>query len=123
MTITAGDIKTRFPEFGSIDTAAITRWLDEAGRQHSEFQWCGKSDDALAYLTAHFIAAFELTSGDGITSGVGPGPLTGATEDRVSASWSPLTIPKAFAKNDIGTTKYGRRYLSMLEALMTYRIT
>lgn len=122
MTITASDIKTRFPEFAGIDTAIVTRWLDEAGRQHNAVQWGGKSDDALAWFTAHFLAAFEST-GDDVTSELGPGPLTGATEDRVSASWSPLTVPKIFAQNDLGTTKYGRRYLSMLAALQTCRVT
>jgi hypothetical protein len=122
MSLTAGDIKTRFPEFASIDTATVTRWLDEAGRQHNATQWGGKSDDALAWLTAHFLAAFE-SAGDGATSELGPGPLTGATEDRVSAAWSPLTVPKIFAQNDLGTTMYGRRYLSMLAALQTDRVT
>jgi hypothetical protein len=122
MTITASDIKVRFEEFASVDTATITRWLDEAGRQHNATQWGSKSDDALAWLTAHFLAAFEL-AGDGVTSELGPGPLTGAAEDRVSASWSPLTVPKIFSQNDLGTTKYGRRYLSMLAALQTCRVT
>lgn len=121
MSLTAADIKTRFPEFGGIDTAIVTRWLDEASRQHNTVQWDTKSDDALAWLTAHFLAAFEVGS-DGVTSELGPGPLTGATEDRVSASWSPLTIPKIFAANDLGATKYGRRYLSMLAALQTCRV-
>lgn len=122
MTVTAADIKTRFPEFGSIDTALVTRWLDEAARQHNSTQWDSKSDDALAWLTAHFLAVYVVGS-DGVTSSLGPGPLTGATEDRVSASWSPLTIPKIFAQNDLGTTGYGRRYLSMASQTMTCRVT
>lgn len=121
MSLTPADIKARFPEFSTIDTATIQRWLDECGRQHNVTQWDIKSDDALAWFVAHFLAAFE-GNGDGTTTELGPGPLTGATEDRVSASWSPLTIPKIFAKNDLGTTKYGRRYLSMLAALQTCRV-
>lgn len=121
MTLAAADIKTRFPEFGAIDDATVTRWLDEASRQHNTTQWGGKSDDALAWLTAHFLATNEVES-DGVTTTIGPGPLTASTEDRVSASWSPQTVPKIFAQNDIGTTKYGRRYLSMLAALQTDRV-
>lgn len=121
MSLTAADIKIRFPEFAAIDLAVIDRWLDEASRQHNTTQWAGKSDDALAWFVAHFLAAFVLPS-DGTTSQPGPGPLTGATEDRVSASWSPLTIPKIFATNDLGSTIYGRRYLSMVAALQTYRV-
>lgn len=121
MAVDAADIKTRFPEFATIDNATIDRWLAEAGRQHNTTQWGGKSDDGLAWLTAHFLAAFEGT-GNGITVELGAGPLTGATEDRVSASWSPLLVPKIFGQNDLGTTKYGRRYLSMVKALQTCRV-
>ena len=120
MTVTAADIKTRFPEFGSIDSTVVQRWLDEAERNHDACQWGGKSDDGLAWLTAHFLAAF----GDQCQqSKLGPGPLTSSREGQVAASWSPLTVPGIFRKNDLGTTKYGRRYLSMVKTLFVCRCT
>ena len=120
MTVTAADIKVRFPEFGSIDSATITRWLEEAERHHNACQWGSKSDDGLAWLTAHMLAAFgDECSG----SSLGPGPLTSSREGQVAASWSPLTVPEIFRKNDLGTTAYGRRYLSMLDTLFVKRCT
>jgi hypothetical protein len=121
MAVTAASIKEQFPEFGSIDSVVITRWLDYAGRNHNETQWGGKSDDGLSWLTAHFLQAFAVNNGCG--SELGPGPLTATAEGRGSASWSPLTVAKMFAKNDLGTTKYGRRYLSMLDTLFVIRCT
>jgi hypothetical protein len=124
MALTAADIKTRFPVFATTDNAKIDARLAEAGRQHNAAQWGGKSDDALGYFVAHLLAAMDGEgAGNGITATPGPGPLTGATEDRVSAAWSPLTVPKIFAQNDMGTTMYGRRYLSMVAALQTCRVT
>ena len=121
MTITAADIKTRFPEFGSVATARITRWLEEAERNQNACQWGAKSDDGLAWLTAHFLAAFpdDCETGDRL----GPGPLTANAQGKESASWSPLTVPKIFAKDDLGTTKYGRRYLSMRATIFACRCT
>lgn len=121
MSITAGDIKVRFPDLASIDSATIDQYLAEAGRMHNSDCWGDKSDDGLAYLTAHFLVAFASTDGTGCD--LGPGPLTGDREGQVSASWSPLTVPKIFAKDDLGTTKYGRRYLSLRDTLFCCRCT
>lgn len=120
MAVTVADIRTRFPEFGPTDTATIDRWLAEAGRNHNSACWGDKSDDGLAWLTAHFLVAF---AGQCTTDTLGPGPLTATAEAQVSASWSPLTVPKLFAKNDLGTTKYGRRYLSLLDTVFCCRCT
>lgn len=115
MSLIASDIKARFPEFASLDSATITRWLDEAERSHNSCQWGGKSDDGLAYLTAHFLSTF----GSGCATGA-PGPLTSKTEGQVSADWE---TPELFLKNDLGTTPYGRRYLSLLNSLFVCRCT
>ena len=122
MTVTAADIKTRFPEFASVDSTTITRWITEAERNHNASAWSGKSDDGLAYMVAHFLTAFPGTECDG-PIGLGAGALTSTNEGQVGASWSPLTIPKAFTKDDFGTTKYGRRYLSLLDSLFVSRCT
>ena len=114
MAVTASDMRTRFPEFASLDTATIERWLDEASRNHNQTQWAGKSDDGLAWLTAHFLASY----GSGCTTDFGPGPLTSTAQGRTSASFA---LAKAFTKNDIGTTKYGRRYLSLLQTIFPTR--
>lgn len=122
MTITASDIKNRFPEFASVDSATISQWIDEAGRQHNVECWGDKSDDGLAYMVAHFLAAFPPSGCDN-PFGLGPGPLTGSNEGQVGASWSPLNIPKIFSQDDFGTTKYGRRYLSLRDSLFCCRCT
>jgi hypothetical protein len=119
MSITAADIKDRFPEFASVDSTTITRWLEEAERNHCADQWAGKSDDGLSYLTAHLMSLFASQGCEGIEV-KGPGPLVSSTEGSVSASWS---VPEMFNKDDLGTTKYGRRYLSLLNTLFVTRCT
>jgi len=120
MTVTVATIRQDFPEFASLDSTTITRWLTHAELNHNACQWGGKSDEALSFLAAHFLAAFA----NPCTAGKqGPGPLTGSTQGQRSVAFSPLTVPKAFTKNDLGTTKYGRRYLSMLDTLQTCRCT
>lgn len=121
MTVTAASIKAKFPEFASIDNAYITEWIAHAELNHNAECWAGKSDEALCFMIAHFLAAFP--QGDSESTGVGPGPLTAQTEGSESASWSPLTVPKAFAEDDYGTTKYGRRYLSMRKRIFCCRCT
>jgi len=119
MTVTVSDIKNRFPEFGSISAVDITRWIDEGLRQHNVECWGEKSDDGLAYMVAHFLATFG--PGTCGANGAGPGVLTGSSEGQVSASWSPMTIPKIFTKDDFGTTKYGRRYLTLRASIFCCR--
>lgn len=121
MAVTVDTIKTQFPEFASLDATTITRWLELAETNHNADCWGGKSDDGLAWLTAHFLQAFAIENACGQTPG--PGPLTGTTEGSVSASWSPLTIPTIFRKNDLATTVYGRRYLSMADTVFCCRCT
>ena len=121
MAVTVATIKADFPEFASLPSDTITRWLEHADLHHSACQWGGRSDEALSWLTAHFLAAFPTC--EGTASSLGPGPLTGTAQGQTSASWSPLTIPKAFTVDDLGTTKYGRRYKSMLSVLFTCRCT
>jgi hypothetical protein len=122
MTVTVNDFKNRFPEFASVDSATITRWIDEGLRQHNVECWGAKSDDGLAYMVAHFLAAFP-PGGCSDAHGFGPGVLTGSSEGQVSASWSPMTIPKDYTKDDFGTTKYGRRYLTLRKSLFCCRCT
>ena len=121
MSVTAADIKARFPEFASMDNALVTRWIEEAERNHNAACWSGKSDDGLSYLVAHLLAAFPGTECD--AAGLGPGVLTGSSEGSVSASWSPLNIPKIFNNDDLSTTKYGRRYLSLRDTIFCCRCT
>ena len=121
MTVTATDIRTRFAEFAALDSNTIDRWLAEAGRNHNAVCWGEKSDDGLAWLTAHFLKAFPPACG--APTALGPGPLTGSAQGQTSASWSPLTIPVSFRKNDLSTTAYGRRYLSMADTVFCGRCT
>lgn len=120
MSVDAADIKARFPEFAATDTATIDRWLTEAGRYHNAECWGAKSDDGLAWLAAHMLKAYGAPCGP---AALGPGPVTGSREGQVSASWSPLTVPKIFAKDDLGTTTYGRHYLSIQATLFCCRCT
>lgn len=120
MAVTAESIKAFFPEFARVDSTTVTKWLTYAQGHHNANQWGAKSDDGLTWLTAHFLAVYTPECE---TDKVGPGPLTSSREGQVAASWSPLTVPKIFTKNDLGTTKYGRRYLSMVDTLFVTRCT
>lgn len=119
MTVTVATIKADFPEFASLSSDTITRWLEHAELHHNACQWGGRSDEALSWLTAHFLAAFPTC--EGTASSLGPGPLTSTTQGQTSATWG--AVPGLFTVDDLGTTKYGRRYKSMLSVLFTCRCT
>lgn len=124
MSITAADIIDRFPEFSAVDPGEIDRYIAEAERNTNRAQWGGKADDSVAYLTAHLMSIFGATTTSGDACGCPgldePGPVTAEREGQVSAAYR---VPDLYAKNEYGTTKYGRRYLTLLQTIFVTRCT
>ncbi len=116
MAITVQDITTRFPEFASLDPARIQSAINEAGRSHNAIEWGPKSDDGLAYFTAHLLAKFGPDSG--ACSEDGPGPVTSEREGQVAVSYA---ISSKSKESDLGSTKYGRYYLRLQGTLFVRR--
>ena len=119
IAVTPSDITALFPEFGPLDPALIQTWIDEATPSVNETQWAGKAESAVKFLTAHFLSVFAGSDGSGTGSVSSPGPVTSEREGQVQASYGVAGI---FTSNDLGSTKYGRRYLAMLKAIFVTRV-
>ena len=110
MALTAAEFVARFPEFGTVDAAVISRWIDEAGRSHNSAQWGGKSDDGLAYLTAHLIVTFGPDAcGEGAA-----GPVSSEREGQIAVGYA---VGQIFKNSEMGSTKYGRRYIQLRKTI------
>lgn len=118
MTVTVSTLKARFPEFESVDSATVEVYLAEASRSHNVTQWGAKSDDGLSYLTAHLMAMFL----PGYEYGNAAGPVSSEREGQVQVSYA-ISDQLKNASGDYGATKYGRRYLSLLNTIFVTRCT
>lgn len=118
VTVTASDIKTLFPEFQALDPTVIDLWVAEALPEVNETQWSSKATAAVKFLTAHLLTVFAGTDGAGTGSTSDPGPVSSEREGQVQASYA---VSSAFTSDDLGTTKYGRRYLSMRSRIFVTR--
>lgn len=114
MAITVADIKTRFPEFAGLDDGVIAQYLAEAERNHNAGQWGGKSDDGLAYQTAHLLACFAA----GEDSEPGSGPISSEREGEVAVSYA---VSDRVKDSAFGSTKYGRWYLELRKTIFVTR--
>ena len=76
MTVTAATLVVRFPEFGNLETAAVTATIAESLRQCDAEAWGETHDDAVNFLTAHMLALRTQAIGQQIGA-VSSGPSTG----------------------------------------------
>jgi len=113
MAVTPSDFKTRFPEFGPIPNDRVRIHIDEAARNVSVAAWGQKADDGVLYLTAHLLAVFENDK-----TATGSGPVTQKKAGEVSASFG---FSGEMLESDYSSTKYGRRFKSLLSTIFAAR--
>ena len=114
---TPADIKTRFPEFASLDDARIQMFIDEAKRFVDE-SW-SEEDYAVAlrFLTAHTMT-MEGVLNSGGSGPVGSGPLISESLGDASYSYAARAGQSGLSGSDadLASTPYGQRYLAIRRA-------
>lgn len=108
MAVTPGTLKAKFKELGSASGADLTIWIEEAERNVCRDAWGSRADDGVSYLAAHLYSCFGGTSATG--GGGAAGPVTSKKVDQIQATFA---VGDIFKNSDLGTTKFGRRFLSL----------
>ena len=114
ITVTVADIQARLPEFSKLDPDSIRPWLNSAIRCVSATQWAGLADDAVTMLAGHLLSLF--LDPDCIEPAAGP--VTSEREGQVATTYK---ISDRMAEDDLGTTKYGRRFITMRRKIFVTR--
>lgn len=117
MPLAPSALKARFQEFRQIADTELQPWIDEAERNVCREAWRSRGDDGVLYLAAHLYAVFGAAEGIGAGS-FGFGPVESKRVDQVQASYA---IGDLFKNSDLGSTKYGRRYLALRRQIHALR--
>jgi nicotinamide mononucleotide (NMN) deamidase PncC len=107
---TALSIKLRFPEFASIDDGVIEFAIEEARLKVTD-AWDSTGSIALAYLTAHYVAATIAASASG---GSGDeGDIASENIGRLSITYAKPA--QTAVHDDTSTSSYGLRFENYLQ--------
>lgn len=106
MAVTPGTLKSKFKELAGASAGDLQPWIDEAERNVCRSAWGSRADDGVSYLSAHLYTCFGKTTGGGNAAG----PVTSKKVDQLQATYK---VGDVFADSDLGTTKFGRRFLSL----------
>lgn len=105
MPVTAQTIKTRLPEFESLDNGIVAAHIVAAGTYINRTQWGEvKADEGLIYLTGHLLKFRE--QGSGLDSG----PVTSEREGGLAVAYA---VSDEAKNSPYGATVYGRQYLEL----------
>ena len=107
MAIVRADVVAFAPQFTSVATAVVDRWLTMARRANGETTLGDDWDEAVLLWTCH-----KLQSSQGSAVGAA-GPITSMKSDDVEVSWASLGRTTATSGDDFGSTEYGRTYLDL----------
>ncbi len=114
IAVTPASIQARFPEFAKVEPDTIQIWIDDALCNVNETQWAKRATMAVEFLTAHCLKLFA----DPDCEEPSAGPVSSEREGQVAATYK---IAEMFAKDDLGSTVYGRRFLTLRKRLFVTR--
>ncbi len=104
MTVTSASIKERFPEFGSVIDGDVVTIIAEATRRVNVAAWGSRADDGIMWLTAHLLLNLPLGSK------ASKGALTGKKVSKLDLRFASSAT---FANTVLGSTAFGREYMSL----------
>lgn len=114
MAVTPGTLKAKFTELATASAAELQIWIDEAELNVCRDAWGDRADDGVSYLAAHLYTGFGPNSGAGSS-----GPATSKRVDQISVSYA---VGTRFTESELGSTKYGRRFLTLLRSIFAARV-
>ncbi len=109
MAVTASDVKALATELASVADATITTWIAIVERQINRAAFGVKADDAVTYLTSHYVTINEKAA-TGASGTVGT--VTSRKVGDVSTSFS---TPANLSTSDamLSSTMWGQLYLNL----------
>lgn len=109
MSVNPSDVIDIAPEFVTEDPLRITRFIERAKRRVNAAIWREKSDDGIAYLTAHLLKmSQQAESGD-------VGQVTSEKVGDLARSFATSSTEKG----SISKTNYGLIFLELQRTLVT----
>jgi len=117
MSLTASDVKDRFPELATIDDAVFTPWLNMPALHLSECIWEDETarNEAALFIVAHYVtlsAKNLLTSAAGGIAGLSSGVASSKKVDKVAKSIDP-NIGIIAGSGHWALTQYGTIFYQM----------
>jgi len=100
-------IKTRFPEFESVDAAAIGFAIEEASRFVDDSWPEGDRLTAVTYLVGHYLAIA------GASAGVDGREVVSETIGPISVTYAGVAAAASQGVSNIGSSAYGKKYAAM----------
>lgn len=94
------------PAIAAISDDVLTFALEQAASRLDEAAWAGQYDRAVCLLALHM-----ATAGPGAPGGGAPGPVSSETVGQWSRAYA--TMPTPAGEAWLGSTHYGREYLSI----------
>ena len=112
-TCTATTFKARFPEFSSIDDSRIEIFIEDSLLVLNEATWGTIYSLAVCYLTAHYLALGQASSGgdDGTLA-----PVASQAVDGTSISFNSFSPTSEFS-SFYNSTQYGQRFYTLIKSL------
>jgi hypothetical protein len=117
---TTTELKTRYPEFTSIDDARVTLFIEDANRSVDDSWVEGDYKIAIMCLAAHMMAIEGLLNPAGSTAaGATSGPITSEKLGDASVSYGERSGGRfgiTGADAVLAATSYGQRFISLRNA-------
>lgn len=114
ITVTPATVGARFPEFAKVDPATIQTWIDTAICNVNACEWGKRANIGVEFLTAHYLSYFA----DPDCVEPAPGPITSEREGQVATTYK---VADRFGEEDLGSTKYGRAFISQRRKIFVNR--
>ena len=107
MAVTEASLKAKFPGLAAATSGTLQPWINEAELNVCRVAWGSRADDGVSYLAAHLYSCFGSSASGAAGAS---GPLMSKRVDQIAATYK---VGDVFANSDLGTTKYGRRFLGL----------
>lgn len=120
MAVTVASIKVKHPEFGSTPNPRVQLFLDDATLRVAADQWGSKADMGIIELACHLMQkANDAEEAEGDL-----GPITSESVGDISVDYAnpQSSFHASYTNSDLGTTSYGRAFLTLRREIFSSRV-
>lgn len=120
MAVTSETLKALHPEFGSIQETRVAAFITLAALRVASAQWGNKADLGVTWMACHMLAkAIAMESGKADL-----GFITSETVGELSKTYSnpQSNFYASYTDTDLGTTSYGRAFITLRRECFPERV-